>query len=75
MAEGDIILTFRILEAKTEPCTARLYHITAKSAMAEEDIILTFRILEAKTEQLCVYIARIRLSAYDMRMIRSLLHI
>ena len=47
MAEGDMILTFRILEAKMEPCAARLYHITAKSAMAEGDIILTFRILEA----------------------------
>ena len=52
-----MILTFRILEAKMEPCTARLYHITAKSAMAEGDIILTFRILEAKMEQLRVYIA------------------
>lgn len=58
-----------------EPCTARLYHITAKSVMAEEDIILTFRILEAKMEQLRVHIARIRLSASDMRMLRSPLHI
>ena len=58
-----------------EPCTARLYHITAKSTMAEGDIILTFRILEAKMEQLRVYIARIKLSASDMRMFRSALHI
>lgn len=58
-----------------EPCTARLYHITAKSAMAEGDIILTFRILEAKMKLLRVHIARIRLSASDMRMLRSPLHI
>lgn len=38
-------------------------------------MILTFRILEAKTEQLRVHFARIRLSASDMRMIRSPLHI
>ena len=45
-----IILTKRFLGVKTEPRTARLYHIIPKSSMGEQNKILTFRFLGVKTE-------------------------
>ncbi len=50
MGEENKILTFRFLGVKTEPRTARLYHMIPKSSMGEENKILTKRFLGVKTE-------------------------